>query len=129
MKLQTMILQVVNVTGQTLRLEVERESSVIALKRLIQDAESYPIDEMGLECAGKLLENERTLADYQLQNESTLRLVSSRPMKPTYSRCDNLYECYYFQPLESWAKNHIQQEHGEFALLHLSVFTAIVFQL
>ena len=71
-----MIIQVVNVTGTTLRLEAEPASLVVALKRLVQDAEGYDIDLIGLEFAGKLLKNDRTLADYHLQNESTLKLVS-----------------------------------------------------
>ena len=70
-----MILQVVNVTGQTIRLEVEPEASVLDLKLIVENTEHYKSDTIGLEFAGKLLENDRKLSDYHLQNESTLRLV------------------------------------------------------
>ena len=70
-----MILQVINVTGQTIRLEVEPEASVLDLKLIVENTEHYKSDTIGLEFAGKLLENDRKLSDYHLQNESTLRLV------------------------------------------------------
>ena len=72
-----MIVKVVNLTGETLRLDVDPGTSVIALKRLVQDAEGYKADTIGLEFAGQLLENDHTIADYHLQNESTLKLVST----------------------------------------------------
>ena len=72
-----MIVKVVNLTGETLRLDVDPGTSVIALKRLVQDAEGYKADTFELEFAGKLLDNARTIADYHLQNESTLKLVST----------------------------------------------------
>ena len=73
-----MIIQVVNITGKTLRLDVEPGSSVIALKKQVQDAEGYKAeDTIGLEFAGQVLENDRTIADYHLQNDSTLKLVST----------------------------------------------------
>ena len=72
-----MIVKVVNLTGETLRLDVDPGTSVIALKRLVQDAEGYKADTIGLEFAGRLLENDRTIGEYHLQNESTLKLVST----------------------------------------------------
>ena len=72
-----MFIHVVNITGKTIRLDVEPGSSVISLKQQVQDAEGYKADTFELEFAGKLLDNARTIADYHLQNESTLKLVST----------------------------------------------------
>ena len=65
-----MINHVSNVTGTTLGLEAEPASSIIAPEELVQNSEGYDIDLIGLELAGKLLANDRTLADYRLQKES-----------------------------------------------------------
>ena len=80
---------------------------MIALKRLVQDAEGYDIDLIGLEFAGKLLENDRTLADYHLQNESTLKLVSivSKDVIGIHDRNVSITLIFFLS--ESWAKSDI----------------------
>jgi hypothetical protein len=70
------ILLVANLKGQTLRLEVQPDDSVVALKQLVQHAERYEMDAIGLEFCGKVLENDLKISDYNLRNESTLTLVS-----------------------------------------------------
>ena len=65
-----------NLKGQTLRLEVQPDDSVVALKQLVQHAERYEMDAIGLELCGKVLEDDRKISDYNLRNESTLTLVS-----------------------------------------------------
>lgn len=70
-----MLIFVKQLGGSTWSFEIDSTASIGDLKVRVKDSQGIPVDQQRLIFAGRQLEDLRTLADYNIQKDSTIHLV------------------------------------------------------
>ncbi|XP_039122193.1 ubiquitin-like [Dioscorea cayenensis subsp. rotundata] len=70
-----MTIYIRTLTGKSIQLQVENSDTILNIKHKIKEKQDIAIEEQRLVFSGKQLEDDWTLADYQIQSGSTIYLV------------------------------------------------------
>ena len=63
-----------SISGNTIALDVESTDSISNIKQRIQEKEGINIEQLRLNFAGRFLEDEKTLNDYNIDKDSTINM-------------------------------------------------------
>ena len=66
---------------ETIALEVDSNDFIGNLKNKIKDKKGFPVETQRIFYDGKALNDDRTVADYEIQNQSTLILIRQGKLK------------------------------------------------
>lgn len=72
---EQMSIFVKSIDGKTRTIQCSRNSTIAEIKRSMQEKEGLNPDEQRLIFAGKNLDDDKTLMDYNITNDTTIHLV------------------------------------------------------
>ncbi|KAM3146788.1 hypothetical protein pb186bvf_001318 [Paramecium bursaria] len=79
-----MNISIKTLTGNIIPIEVNQADTILIVKTKIQEKEGYSPDQQNLIFNGIMLENQKTVSDYNIENESILHIVLRLRNKEIY---------------------------------------------
>ncbi|KAM3146746.1 hypothetical protein pb186bvf_001276 [Paramecium bursaria] len=79
-----MNISIKTLTGNIIPIEVNQADTILIVKTKIQEKEGYSPDQQNLIFNGIMLENQKTVSDYKIENESILHIVLRLRNKEIY---------------------------------------------